>query len=79
MPHSIRNEAPEARVIVLPSDSGQVAAVAVAEALELTLVDDRETVDDTEDELLATELELVVDADALDDELDETASLAPQT
>jgi hypothetical protein len=66
-------------VIVLPSESGQVAAVAVAEALELTLVDDWETVDEADDELLTTELELVVEAEALDDELDETASLAPQT
>lgn len=79
MPHSMRNDAPEARVIVLPSDSGQDVAVALAEALELTLVDDSLTVDEAEDELLTTELELVVEAEALDDELDETASLAPQT
>jgi hypothetical protein len=75
----MRNEAPEDRVTVLPSESGQATAVAVVEALELTLDDDWDTVDEAEDELLATELELVVETEPLADELDETSSLAPQT
>jgi hypothetical protein len=56
-----------------------LTAVALAEALELTLVDDWDTVDDAEEELLATELEPVADAEPLADELEETTSLAPQT
>lgn len=64
---------------MVASESGQLTAVALAEALELTLVDDWETVDEAEDELLATELELVVEAELLADELEETSSLAPQT
>ena len=64
---------------MVASSDGHETAVALAEALELALVDDWETVDEAEDELLATELELVVETEALDDELEETASLAPQT
>lgn len=68
---------------MVASDPGQETAVALAEALELTIADDRETVDETEDELLATELdtelELVEEAELLADELEETTSLAPET
>jgi hypothetical protein len=56
-----------------------LTAVALADALELTLVDDWETVEEVEDELLATELEPVEEAEPLADELEETSSLAPQT
>jgi hypothetical protein len=73
MPHSMRNEAPDARVYVVASSDGQETAVALAEALELTLVDDSETVDEAEDEVLEA------DAELLADELDDTSSLAPQT
>jgi hypothetical protein len=44
---------------VVASSDGQETAVALAEALELALVDDWETVNEADDELLATELELV--------------------
>ena len=64
---------------MVASEPGQDTAVADAEALALTLVDDCETVDVADDELLPTELETVVEAELLADELDETASLAPQT
>lgn len=64
---------------MVASSDGQETAVALAEALELELVDDWETVDEAEDELPTTELELVEKAELLADELDETSSLAPQT
>ena len=64
---------------MVASSDGQETAEALAEALELALVDDWETVDEAEDELLATELELVEEAELLADELDETSSLAPHT
>lgn len=64
---------------MVASESGQLTAVALAEALELTIVDDWDTVEEAEDELLATELEPVEEAEPLADELEETSSLAPQT
>jgi hypothetical protein len=51
----------------------------VAEALELTLDDDWETVVEADDELLTIELEEVADVEPLADEELETASLAPHT
>lgn len=64
---------------MVASSDGHETAVALAEALELALVDDWETVDEAEDELLATELELVEEAELLADELADTSSRAPQT
>lgn len=58
---------------MVASSDGQETAVALAEALELTLVDDWETVDEAEDEVLEAVAELLAD------ELDDTSSLAPQT
>lgn len=64
---------------MVASSDGHETAVALAEALELALVDDWETVDEAEDELPATELELVEGAELLADELADTSSRAPQT
>jgi hypothetical protein len=51
----------------------------VADTLELTLDDDCEAVEETDDELLRTELDPVAVVELLAEELEETTSLAPET